>query len=94
MRLVSALETGTNPIGQLGGRQQPGRLGDSPLAMQPLGLDRIEPGALAGQVAHQETHAAAGAFDLAVVAARIQSRTIWLTCQGALSQIKAKTLIC
>ena len=92
MRLVSALETGTNPIGQLGGRQQPGRLGDSPLAMQPLGLDRIEPGALAGQVAHQETHTTTVHLTWRLCA-RIQSRTIWLTCQGALSQIKAKTLI-
>src|SRR5713226_6477880 len=69
MRLVNTAKVGTDAIGQLGGRQQPRRLDDGPLAVPPLGLDWIEPRALAGQIAHQDPHALAGAFDLSVVLA-------------------------
>ena len=69
MRLVSAVEMLADPVGQLGGRQQPRRLDNGALAVQPLGLDRIEPWALARQVARQDAHALARPFDLTVVRA-------------------------
>src|SRR5712691_5769519 len=67
VRLVSTVEMLADPVGQLGGRQQPSRLDNRTLAVQPLGLDRVEPWALARQVAHQDAHTPARPFDLTVV---------------------------
>ena len=67
MGLVNTVEAGTHALGQLVSRQHAGGFDNGALAMQPLGLDGIEPRALAGQVAGQDTHAAALAFDLPVV---------------------------
>src|SRR2546423_15251898 len=73
---------GTDTIGEFGGREQAVGFHDLALAVEPLGLDRVEPGALDRQVAHDQADAFArelylpvgradpGADDLAVVPAR------------------------
>jgi hypothetical protein len=57
MRLVSTAEAGTDPLGQLVASQQTRGLDDGALGVHPLGLDRIEPRTLAGQVAHHAKRA-------------------------------------
>ena len=42
-------EGGTDAFLQFGGGEQPGWLADTPLAVDPLGLDRVEPGTPCGQ---------------------------------------------
>ena len=64
MRLVSTAEARADSFGQLVARQQARGPDDSALAMHPLGLDRIEPRALARQVAHEDAHALACPLDL------------------------------
>src|SRR5215204_2225355 len=60
-------EDPANPVGQLVGREQPVGLYDLALAMNPLGLHRVEPGALFGQQTAYDPHARAALFDLPVV---------------------------
>ena len=67
MRLVNTVKASTDPVSQLVGRQQAGRLNNGALAVHPLGLDRIEPRALARQITHQDAHALARAFGQLVV---------------------------
>jgi hypothetical protein len=47
---------GTNTLGQVLGRKQPAGFNHSPLAMHPLGLNRIEPRTLRGQQKRQNAH--------------------------------------
>src|SRR5512132_272298 len=49
--------------------QQPVRFGYGSLAMHPFGLNGIQPGASAGQVADHETHPDGASLDLLVVLA-------------------------
>src|SRR5918995_692051 len=58
---------GTDAVAQLGRRQEPCRSHHPPLAVRPLGLDRIEPRALARQLAAHDAHALPGLLDGAVV---------------------------
>src|SRR3712207_5180759 len=51
MGFALAAEGGADAFDELAGRQQAGGLGDVALAVGPLGLDRVEPGGLARQVA-------------------------------------------
>ncbi len=60
---------GADPRGQFGGREQAVGFEDLALAVQPLGLDGVEPGALDRQGAHEQPHAVAGLLDLLVVRA-------------------------
>src|SRR5690242_19637143 len=66
---MGAAKVSTDPVGDLVGAEQPGRLDDGALAMHPLGFDRIEPRTLDGQKAGQDAHALALLLDLAVVGA-------------------------
>src|ERR687887_1428061 len=60
---------GADALNEFGGRQQVLRVHDRALAMQPLGLNRIEPGTLAGQQGTDEAHALAALLDVALVLA-------------------------
>src|SRR3954451_2887192 len=55
------------PALKLGGGELAVRLDHGPLAVHPLGLDRVQPRALARQAAGQQAAAAAGGLDPAVV---------------------------
>src|SRR3954471_24816573 len=55
------------PLPKLGGGKLTVRLDHGPFAVHPLGLDRVQPRALARQAAGQEAAAAAGGLDPAVV---------------------------
>jgi hypothetical protein len=48
VRFMGAAEVGTDPVSDRLGREQAGRLDDGALAMYPLGVDGVEPGALDG----------------------------------------------
>lgn len=65
-------------------RQQTRRLGDGTFAMHPLRLNRIQPGALTGQQACNQTHSLAGAFHLAVVRAEPVSNMLTLVPRGVI----------
>lgn len=67
MSLAVTTIVGADTLGEFVGGQQTRRLGDGSFAMHPLGLNRIEPGALARQEAGNEAHTLAGALHLAVV---------------------------
>src|SRR5215210_130488 len=67
MLVMRTTEDPADPICELIGTEQPLGLCDLAFAMNPLGLYRIEPGALGGQKAWHYPHSAAAVFDLAVV---------------------------
>src|SRR5262245_20975711 len=69
MGMVRAVEGGADALDEFGGWQQPGRLQHPPLAMDPFGLDGVEPRRLDRQVAGDDPYPGAGQLDLAVVAA-------------------------
>ena len=54
-------EIGTDALSQFVGREQTCRLDDRPLAVDPLGFDRIEPGTLDRQLVHQQANPHSGA---------------------------------
>ena len=58
---------GAHSIRQFLGRQGASWFCHSPLAVHPLGLDRIRPRTLDGQQTHQDAHAFSCPFDLAIV---------------------------
>jgi hypothetical protein len=64
-----AVEGSIDAIDQLVGGEQAGGLGDAPFAVDPLGLDRVEPRALDRQVAVDDPDAAPAPLDPAVVGA-------------------------
>ena len=66
---MRAAEIGTGAVGDLVGREQPGGLNDGALAMDPLGLDGLEPRTLDRQIAGREAHPLALLVDLLVMAA-------------------------
>ena len=57
----------TNALSQLLGREQAIRFHNRLLGMHPLGLNRVEPGALGGQAERQDTNAFPSLLDLPVV---------------------------
>ena len=61
------------------------------LAVHPLGLDRVEPGAVAGQQATEDPHALPGALDPLIVRPQ-PALTSWLMCQPALSQTSSSAV--
>src|SRR5215213_4893596 len=67
MLIVRTVEDRADPIFQLVSRQQPVGLYDLALAMDPLGLHRVEPRALGGQKAAYDPHSLAAVFDSSVV---------------------------
>src|SRR5215207_9844012 len=58
---------GTNTMLQLLCRKQASRLRSRPFSVDPLGLNWVEPGALARQLAHNYPHPLTAPFDQAVV---------------------------
>src|SRR5258706_7323128 len=62
-----AAEIGTRALRYLAAREQAVRLDNGTFAVDPLGLDRIEPGAFDRQVARQDPYAVALLLDLLVV---------------------------
>ena len=69
MSFVRTVKVGTDPLGQLAGREQFIGFNDSALAMHPLGLDGIEPGALGWEQKGQDADAFALLLDLLVMLA-------------------------
>src|SRR5713101_1766506 len=67
MWFIGTVEVGTDAFSKLFGREQPIRLNDSTLGMDPLWLNGIEPGAFRGQKERQNPNAFARLLDLAVV---------------------------
>ena len=67
MRFIGTAKVRTDALSQLLGRKQSRGFNDSPLAMHPLRLNGIEPGALRRQVERQDAHAFACLFDLLIV---------------------------
>src|SRR5262249_33737043 len=63
VRFVRAAEGRADTLDQFGGEQQPRGFDHAALAMHPLGLDRVQPGALARQIAGDDPHAAAAPLD-------------------------------
>src|SRR5215472_16404497 len=66
---MGATEVSTDAVSDLVGAEQPGGLENGPLAMHPLGFDRVEPWTRDGQVARHDAHALPLLFDLAIVGA-------------------------
>src|SRR5262249_57104454 len=66
---MGAAKVGTDPVSGFLGAEEAVRLNDSPLAMDPLGFDRVEPGALDVQGARHEAHPLPALLDLSVVRA-------------------------
>src|SRR3954466_5108144 len=69
MLVVRTTEDPANPVGKLMGTQQTVGLYHFSLAMNPFGLDGVQPRALLGQKAAYDPHSRATLFDLAVVPA-------------------------
>lgn len=90
MFLVSAAEDTANTIGKLVGSEQSLGLGNLAFAMDPLGLDRVQPRALLGRRhATMRTPASLPLVLTSRLWAAIQLRTSLLLCQEAFSQIKS-----
>src|SRR5438067_3601515 len=66
---LGTVEGRADPRAEFRGGEQSGGFDHPPLAMRPLRLDRIEPRALARQVAGQDPHALAGGLHLPMVGA-------------------------
>src|SRR5438445_10317448 len=64
---MRAVERSADALDELVSRQQTGGLDHPPLAVDPLGLDGVQPGTLDRQVTRDDPHAVAGQLDLAVV---------------------------
>src|SRR5438270_13052205 len=65
---IRAVEGGADTLDELVSGQQAGGLDHPPLAVDPLGLDGVQPGTLDRQVVGHDPHPMAGQLDLAVVA--------------------------
>src|ERR1044072_1836903 len=64
-----AVEGGVDAAGEVVGGEQASGLGDAPFAVDPLRLDRVQPGALDGQVAVDDADPTPTTFDPAIVGA-------------------------
>ena len=69
MSFVRTVKVGTDPLGKLASREQLVGFNNSALAMQPFGLDGIEPGTFRREQKGQDADAFALLFDLLVVLA-------------------------
>src|SRR5450755_1193542 len=67
MRFIGSSIVGTHTLGQVFGSQQAVGLDHVALAVNPFGLNGVEPGALRRQQTWQDTHALPCLFDLPVV---------------------------
>ena len=57
MRFMFATEVAADPVGQFLSGEQTGRLDNVPFAVDPVRLNRVEPGTLGGQTTGDESHA-------------------------------------
>ena len=85
---MGAAKVSADAVSQFLRAEQAGGFDDCPFAMDPLGLDRVEPWTLDRQIAGQDAHALSALFDLPIVGAHPGPHPL-LTCQEALSQINA-----
>ena len=69
MRFTLTTIVGINTCFEFVRTQQPVRFRHRPLAMDPFGLNRVEPRAFAGQLADHEPHPDCAPFDLLIVLA-------------------------
>src|SRR4051794_41026289 len=67
MLVMWTAEDPANPLGEFVGSQQTLGLYNLALAVNPFGLDRVEPRTLFGQKAAYDPHSVSAVFDLAVV---------------------------
>ena len=67
MRFISTSVVGTNALSELASGKQSIPLDDLALAVDPLGLNGIEPGTFGGQVQGQDANTFAQLLDLLVV---------------------------
>lgn len=67
MRFIRASKIRTDPLSQFAGRQQASWFNHSALAMDPLGLDGVQPGTLLGQQEGKNAYACTRLLDLLVV---------------------------
>ena len=67
MFFMSAIESSTDPIRQLLGRQGAVWLNDPTFTMQPLGFNRVQPGTFDGQRTDQDAHPLTRGLDLPVM---------------------------
>jgi hypothetical protein len=66
---MRAVKISTGALGDLAGREQAVKLDNVPLALDPMRLDGVEPGARDRQIADEDAHAVPGLLDLLVVGA-------------------------
>jgi hypothetical protein len=64
---MGAVKVSREPVGELLGAEQAGRLDDRAVAVYPLGLHRVEPGTLDGQGAREDLRTALLLLDAAIV---------------------------
>src|ERR1700680_4137429 len=69
MRLTRRARVGTHPSFQFVSTQETIRFGNVAFAMNPLRLNRVEPGTFGWQEARQDAHSQPGLFDGLVVVA-------------------------
>jgi hypothetical protein len=67
VRFISTSIVGTDALGQLASRKQPIVFDDMTLAVNPLWLDRVQPGTFGGQKEGQDANAFARQLDFAIV---------------------------
>src|SRR5579872_679291 len=96
MSFIGTVIVGTDPLSQFLGREQAIWLDDSPLPMDPLGFNRIEPRTLGRQKEGQNTHAFALSSDLLVVVANPGAHNLAVMPRGIIpnQQPGAFTLNC
>src|SRR5215813_12937858 len=76
MGFMSAVEDGTNSLGQFIDGQGAIGFKNAPLGVKPLGFDRIKPGTLGGQWTDQQANALSSAFGLLVMEAHPRSHRL------------------
>ena len=89
MRLIGSSIISTDTLGQLFRGKQAIGLDDVPLAVDPFGLNRVEPGALRGQQEGQDTHACARLLDLLIVLANPGANGLTLVPGGVVEDSRA-----
>lgn len=84
MRLTATAIVVADTLLQFVGREHTGWLGDRPLAVHPLRLDRVQPRALARQAAGDDAYTLAGAFHLTVMGTYPAAHVLALVPRGVI----------
>src|ERR1700692_167839 len=82
MRFIGTSKVSTDPLSQLFSGQQAISLNDVAFAVDPFGLNRVEPRTLRWQQERQDTHACPGLLDLLVVLANPGANSLTLVPGG------------